>query len=218
MPSQSCMNLLETIYTIGYNILWYQDLQFNHTLYKKINSSYLPWTSSLTMSLRTSVSSVTKSNKVMNNYSLCVFSISFMILHISHLLQLKLLSSALFNFSLSVNHALPLSISMPFCKFSALPMCGLVASTVHSGPGRYGVTTDHRAAQLLLPWFLYSFLQFYLPVWLQLALSCIFKEPPSQSHQCSILPSSMLCASSVKQPARAWIRFRTLNPWLERWP
>lgn len=100
------------------------------------------------MSLGTPVSCVTKSNKVMNNYSLCAFSISFMILDISHLLHLKLVSSALFNFSLSESHALPLSISVPFCKFSALSTGGLVASTVHSGPARYGGTTGYREAQL----------------------------------------------------------------------
>lgn len=164
------------------------------------------------MSLETPVSCVTKRNKVIKNYSLCAFSVSFMILYISYLFQLKLVNSVLFNFSLSVSHALPLSISMPFCKFSALSMHDLVTSTVHSVSARYGGTTDYRAAWLLVLWFLCSFLWFYLPVWLQLALSCIFKEPPSQSHQCCILPSSMLCASGVKQPARAWIRFRTLNP------
>lgn len=205
-------------HTFGfYNILWYQDLQFKHTLYKKLIPLICSEPAVWTMSLGTPVSCVTKSNKVMNNYSLHAFPIS-MILHVSHLLQLKLISSALFNFSPSVSHTLPLSISLPFCKFLAVSICDLVASTVHSIPARYGGTTDYRAAQLLLLQFLYSFLQFYLPVWLQLALSCIFKEPPSQSHQCYILPSSMLCASGVKQPARTWIRFRTLNPWLERWP
>lgn len=40
----------------------------------------------------------------MNNYSLCAFPIS-MTLHVSHLLQLKLVSSVLFNFSPSKPHS-----------------------------------------------------------------------------------------------------------------
>lgn len=100
------------------------------------------------MSLGNPVSCLKKSNKVTSNYFLCAFSISFIILYTSHLLHLKLGSSALFNFPLSVSHTLPLSSSVPFCNFSALSMCGLVASTVCSVPARYVGTTDYRAAQL----------------------------------------------------------------------
>lgn len=95
---------------------------------------------------------------IKNKHSLHACSTSFLVLQISHLLQLKLVSAALFNSSLSVNHTLPLSISMFFSKLLVLSMCGLVASAVHRVPARYGSTADYKAAQLLLLWFPCSFL------------------------------------------------------------
>lgn len=114
----------------------------------------------------------------MNNSSLCAFSISFMILYISHLAHLKLQSSTLFNFPTPpLSHAQSLSIFMPFCKFLALSICGLVTSTIH------GILASYLGAPQLCSLFYSEFsICSYNSVCLQLALGCIFKEPPSQLH------------------------------------
>lgn len=111
-----------------------------------------------------------------------------------------------------------LGTSLPLCNFSALTMCGLGTRTLHSTYPRDGGNRH---------WGKHSYIYFpltslFIPTVLTAANTgkprLSSKSRPSLSHLFCILPSSMLCASGVKQPARAWIRFRTLNPWLERWP
>lgn len=171
-------------------------------------------TSSLTMK---PVSCVTKSGKGVNNYSVCAFSSSSS--HTLHLVCLKLMGPALFHVSFSASHVLPANISASLqllCTNHVWPgdkdlaQCFPEAQRHHT-PGRGQLWS-------VFLWLLYSLPQICLTAANTGRPRLFSKSRPSLSHLFCILPSSMLRASGIKQPARAWIRFRTLNPWLERWP
>lgn len=80
-----------------------KNLRFNHILYKKL----IPHICS--EPAMKPASCVTKSDKGMNNYLVCAFSSSFSCT--LHLVCLKPMDPALFNFSFSASHVLPGNIS-----------------------------------------------------------------------------------------------------------
>lgn len=129
----------------------------------------------------------------MNNSSLCAFSVSFMILYISHLVHLKLQSSTLFNFTPPPHK--PCSLSEHF--HAILQVFG----TIHlwSGDKHYPQHSSQLFRGTTIMFLFYSEFSIcsYNSVCLQLALGCIFKEPPSQLYQCCILLSVLYCIFAV---------------------